>query len=175
MICYDNLHFACAPRVGASWFLKACQLSGLGPGFYRELTPHDGTFRVSLIRHPVRWLESVYSARAVGWNSSRLGRIALLEANKGLESFVWQYLEEMPGEVGKTMLAFEADSVMRIEDMPWAFLELAAAIGIDPVFYPNIKKMNKINSSDKVVRMTNVQKRRVIEAEKELCHGFEYF
>ena len=104
-----------------------------------------------------------------------MGRIALLEANKGLESFVWQYLEEMPGEVGKTMLAFEADSVMRIEDMPWAFLELAAAIGIDPVFYPNIKKMNKINSSDKVVRMTNVQKRRVIEAEKELCHGFEYF
>ncbi len=175
MICYDDFHFTSAPRVGVSWFLKACQLSGLGPGFYQELTPHDGTFRVSLVRHPVRWVESVYSARRVGHNSLYLGRIALLEIDGGLESFVWQYLEEMPGEVGRTMLAFEADSIVRIEDMPWAFLELATAIGIDPVFFPNIQKMGKTNSSGGIARMPSVQRRRVVEAERKLCHEFEYF
>ena len=73
------------------------------------------------------------------------------------------------------MLAFEADSIVRIEDMPWAFLELATAIGIDPVFFPNIKNMGRTNSSDEGVRMAEVQRSRVIESEKELCHGFEYF
>ena len=73
------------------------------------------------------------------------------------------------------MLAFEADSVMRIEDMPWAFLELASAIGIDQKFFPNIKGMNKTNSSGETTEITNFQRRRVIEAEKELCHEFGYF
>jgi len=104
-----------------------------------------------------------------------LSKLSSLKADEGLSSFVWQYLEEMPGEVGRMMLAYEADSIMRIEDMPWAFLELASAIGIDQKFFPNIKGMNKTNSSGETTEMTNFQRRRVIEAEKELCHEFGYF
>jgi len=176
MINYGNkFHFSCAPRVGVSWFVKACQLSGLGPAFLHDPEPHNGTFRVSLIRHPARWLESVHAARTVGWQNVFLGKFGSLGIDQGLEAFVWQYLQEIPGEIGKLMLGFEADSILRIEDMPAAFIEFATGIGIDPGFFLNIEKMGRTNANPLVVPMSDVLTGRVVEAEKEMCNEYEYF
>ncbi len=176
MLDYGDFYFASAPRVGVSWFVKACQLSALGPAFVKESKPRDdGTFRVSLIRHPVSWLESVFAARQVGCHNVFLGKFLTLGIEDGLEAFIWQYLQEMPGEVGIMMLKYEANSIMRIEDTPWVFLEFASAIGIDPKFFPNIEKMGRINANPHVQRMSKAHSVRVTEAEKELCHEYEYF
>lgn len=179
MIDYDygngHFHFACAPRVGVSWFVKACQLSGLGPAFSHDHEPHDGTYRISLIRHPVQWLESVYAAKTVGWNNRFLGEFVALDIRQDLEAFVWQYLQEMPGEIGKLMLGFEADTILRIEDMPTAFIEFATGIGIDPIYFHNIQRMGRTNVNPLVVRMGKALSKQVIDAEKELCHEFGYY
>ena len=175
MISYGKLHFACAPRVGVSWFVKACQLSGLGPAFLRDPEPRNGTFRVTLIRHPARWLESIYAARKIGWSSAFIGEFGSLGIDDGLDAFVWQYLHELPGEVGRLLLKFKADSILRIEDMPQAFIELASALGIDPVYFPTIERMGRTNVNPLVVEMSEILSERVVDAEKEMCCEYEYF
>ncbi len=174
MLDYGNFDFVCAPRVGVSWFLKACQLCGLGPSFPKEPKPHNGKFRVSLIRNPVSWLESIHAARRIGWDSVFLGKFRTLNVEANLEEYVWQYLQEIPGAIGELMLGYEADSILRIEDMPWGFLEFAAAVGIDPQFFPTIKMMGRTNASPFVLRMPKALANRVMVAEEVLSCDYEY-
>jgi len=177
MIDYGKFQFACAPRVGVSWFVKACQLAGLGPAFVRthRPTPHNGKHRVSLVRHPVGWLESIYAARRVGWGSDFLGKLSHLDTlQQPLEGFIWQYLE-MPGEVGKLMLAYEADVILRIEDVPEAFLSLLSPMGIGEEFFRGIRNLGRTHVNPLHPQVGMAQRKRIMESEKELCDGFNYF
>lgn len=110
----------------------------------------------------------------MGWSSVHLGKFARLDTKAGLEAFVWEYLHDIPGEAGRMMLSFGADSIIRIEDMPGAFIELATALGIDPKYFSVIESMGPTNVGLSVKRMPKVLERRVVNAEKEMCHAFGY-
>jgi len=184
MIQYESFQFATAPRTGAAWFIKACQLAGLGPGFHHQaVTPFTEStptqLRVSLVRHPCDWLDSLYHSaqchKHVGpFHCADTG----CRRSKPFAEFVDYYLHYHQGAIGRVLLSYEADSYLKCEDFPVAFTELAELVGVDikllsnPFFHnrPAAMETQKIRQ----LTMTNTY-RRIMESERELVERFDYY
>ncbi len=135
MIDFELFHFATAPQTGGLWILSACKKVGLKSN--RVPVVHDGfpeersgdAIRLSCVRHPCDWLVAYY--RNVHPNS-----VGLPEADQfrwqaeSFDDFVRQYLANAPGAVGKMMTSYEADSYLRFEDLPLAFVEMLESLGV---------------------------------------------
>jgi len=185
MINYDGkFEFASAPKTGVSWFLRAAQLAVLGPGFYQHATVPfpDGKsdlLRVSLVRHPVEWLIAAYNCEP---RCNGIGPFLRRDGAYGqevFEEYLRRYLRERPGSVGEMMLRYKADSYMRTEDMPDAFVELARSVGMPKELLSNrlfrVRPTVSQRHSMLVEAMDRNVRRRIIEAESEFCIRFDYF
>ena len=181
---YDYFVFACPPRVGTGWFLKAAQLSGFGSAHkdHAHAPFNDGRkadqFRVTLVRHPCDWLASCYAAiRNRDANMDQLGTLATLDVRHGFEPFIRGYLRGMEGWITKLYndYTLEANSVLRIEDMPWAFVELMEALGVPDVMKRRCIGLAKQNVSESVPRWDERLRKEVIDAEQEVVESFEYY
>ncbi len=181
MIDYGIFNFSAAPGTGVDWFMKATQQAGLGPGFrHRATVPfhaeHDHKLlRVTLVRHPCDWLADCYTQREMFDNHQGLFSrffINSLGTDNGFDRFVSLALFHIPGAIGELYSEYKADSVMRIEDQPWALIELLNTLGVPKQMRDLVKQVKRDNVTqpwDKGLR------RRVIEAEKELVDAYDYY
>ncbi len=85
--------------------------------------------RLCLVCHPYDFLLDfyLYSLRREN-GGGRLGQ--LRNGCESFREFVERYLFEIPGEVGELFFNHHADSYMRIDDCPKAFVELMQSIDL---------------------------------------------
>lgn len=162
MIDYGPFEFAAAKHVGADWFCLAMQCCGFPRFTSRDARPSwplsssSPKLRVSLIRHPVAWLQDVFSADPEACC---------------LEDHV---LDHLPVPHMAMVLAYPADSFLRFEDLPGAFLELARSVGVNegllrhPLF-------SHVPLSDFPLPLSQEVRARVVEANQEMCERFDYW
>lgn len=136
MIMYDGFAFSSAPKTGVAWFLKAAQLAGLGPGFRdKALSGFSGTprtmLKVSLMRHPYEWLKAFHCSRGFGNHLGPLDCLSSVKNGYSFDSWVEYYLNHLPGKISELILSYDADSYIRRDDLPGAFVELAKSIGVE--------------------------------------------
>ena len=181
MINYSKFHFACPPRTGTIWFLKACQLAGLGPGFKEAAhapfcaRASKSVLRVSLVRNPCDWLASCYSIITEnGRDVDHLVPFAQLNSST-FDDFVYDYLYHFPGFVTKLFLSYKADTYMRIEDMPEAFIELMQSIGVSDTIANMALSLKKQNVSKTIVQWDDRLRERVRVLDRKIFDSFEYY
>lgn len=179
MIRYGHFDYAAAPRTGTSWFVLAAYSAGYGNGghFYvHDLFPtkHDGTLRISTVRHPADWLMSYYNAiypAKIG--VEQVDRFAGL-TGRSFDQFVANYLQHMPGSIGKMMCSYDADSFIRIEDTPLAFADLMKSMGVSEKVASRCYGITRANASHRKPYWSPSLLDRVIEAEHDFVTHFEY-
>lgn len=176
---YTLFRFASAPRTGTTWFLKACSAVGLGVGFKASAhTPHNPkdrtSFKVSLARNPCDWLASYYTAIHRGCTNVTCVDRFMKMRDDSYESFVLSYLTMMPGAIGEMLTEYNADSYLRIEDMPWAFVELLESLGVPRHLRQRCYNLGKQNVSKRVPRMPSRLRRRILESESRMVEDFGY-
>lgn len=184
MIRYDGcFDFSCPPRTGTAWVLGACQLAGLGPGFRHQahvpfpVREHHDTLRVTLVRHPCDWLASCYAVIKRGsMDTNHLGAFEGL-GRSCFDDFVRAYCYNMEGGIGKLFHIYiqGADSCLRIEDMPWALLELLESCGVPEDARKRFATLGKQNVSPSLPTWDNKLRKRVLEAEGEIVEHFDYY
>jgi hypothetical protein len=174
MIDYGAFHFSSSSGTGEDWFLRAVGTTGLVP--MREGDPHEpqpraegDSLRVSLVCHPCVWLQWSWS-----WGDEKQSGCVLDELDRkgSMEEFVWGYLVLAKGAIGKMMFSHDADSYIRTEDLPDAFVELMKSVGMPcdkGRLPPSPKKTYVLN------RWNPRLKSLVMDAEKELVSHFDYF
>jgi hypothetical protein len=179
MIDLQLFQFSTAPRTGTAWLLKAASLAGLGDhsedkAHQPHATGPSQLLRVSLVRHPCDWLASYYSG--VHRRSTNSPADSFMQCdNSSFESFVRSYLRTMPGGVGQVFFAYNADSYMKLEDMPWAFAELLESAGVPRPLRQRIYDLKAQNCSSRRVSLKGKLRRQVLEAEERLVEEFDYY
>ncbi len=175
MIDYGLFEFAAPPHSGVPWFLRACQLVGLGPGFAEQAySPFPRTpgrrLRVSLARHPCSWLAALWRDGAA---SSHVGLVGCLSRDRELGEFVRDYLRTCPGSLSRALPSPGAEVVLRFEDLPWAFVELVLPLGVRrellrTAFFHKSPHEGRRDISSRL-------RREVSAAERELCERYDYW
>lgn len=134
MIDFDYFRYAAPPRAGTAWFCQAAAAVGLKqPGRTKVHIPHtrDGIqYRVTTIRHPCDWLASYYGTIHGVVGVPVVDKFHDLRRAYTFEDFVRQYLKRMPGKIGRMFESYGADTCIRLEDLPLAFIEFAIGLGI---------------------------------------------
>lgn len=180
MIEYEQFCFAAPPRTASLWFRTAARICGL-----TELNVDDGyhTFgitgklKVSIVRHPFDWLCSCYSSLQAGTlDPDNIVAIGELNYQSTLEVFLYDYLAMCPGHIKKLFDFYQANSVMRVEDLPGAFLELATTLGVDRKWRYVICDLPALNcSAYNSYDLPKGMLEAVVKAEKELCETYDYW
>ncbi len=172
---YKLFSFACPPGVGGEWFLRAAELCGLGTA---ELKQAYSTFnndqpnqlKVSLIRNPCTWIVECYDQLRSNDGDAQL--LTVLNDAQPIDSFVCEYVRRTAGALGRIASRYEADTVLRIEDMPWAFVELVDSLGVPKAMRDRVIGLSKpknLHSS------RTYHGKMVANMERELMERYEYF
>ncbi len=182
MIVYDRFCFASPPRTATSWFVRACWIAGLGEGFKAQAhepptAPDPHRLIVSIVRHPYDWLCSYYHALKGGSIGVPCVDVFVdaVRANKDFESFVGQYLRELPGAVGEMFLKYNVSTSMRIEDLKWAAIEFFQSLDVKRDRLDRIKEILPLNANHSVPFTKHPRLRReVCKAETQFCEHYDY-
>jgi len=179
--------FAAPPRTGVSWFIQACREAGLeiflnehsvSTSFlpWKEQAAKD-VLRVSLVRHPCDWLRSVFDSFNVERENVGLKHFLHREfygsPHESFDKFVSWYLETKSGLISRIFDSYQADNRMRLEDMPWALVELLESFGVDQ------KNLDRVTNLPPWVlprsEWRSDLRQQVIESEIEFCRNLDYY
>ena len=176
MIDYGIFQFASPPRTATTWFRKVAFRAGLGErsaaGIHTPHEPRGDVLRVSVVRHPADWLRSYYTTIQGGHVG--VGCVdkfmALAKGSYCLNDFLAGYLFKMPGAVGWMFDAYNADTILRVEDLPWAMQSILEGAGVKLSLAVNAIKISPQNVSRGVMPiMSPILRRDVVAAESEFC------
>lgn len=179
MIDYRILQFSSAPQTGEDWFVKSAQLMGLGPGFLDHahnpfpVERNGSVYRVSLVRHPATWLAACFRIIKEETTNGHLTNFRTLN-DYCFEAFIHSYLKEMPGAVGRLFDAYKADSYMRYEDLPWAFIELMRSFEIPEQFMRFSSRLGRPMSHG-LPTIEPWMRKSVMNAERGVVEAYDYF
>lgn len=181
MIRYEQFDFAAPPRTGTTWFLDAATRIGLGEKskfaihkLFPEKERHVQRMYISMVRHPVDWLMSYYHEIHPG--SIQVDVVDIfqgIQANDPCE-FMEKVVDQIPGSVGSMFSAYKADSVLRLEDLPWCALSLFETVGVKQRVAQMCNVLPKQNVSQKHFNIPDVLRRRVMESEADFCERYDY-
>src|SRR5690606_83320 len=104
-------------------------------------------FVITTVRHPYRWLVSYYLALkggVIGVKAVDVFAKHCREASS-LEGFIRRYLNEIPGAVGLMFDAYEASSVLRIEDLPFCLTEFLSLLNCPWEVRREIEQLSRQN------------------------------
>lgn len=172
MIRYERMLFFPTLLTASDWFIDAMFHTGQRSVLWNQAEPGGGNLlKVALVRHPCRWLSDCY--RAVNTDTSLI-RLTRLQPwtrlrNGSVGEFVEDYLRSSPGAVGKLFDACEVDTCIRVEDLPYAFLELLESLDI--VRPPTLPELLHCPAT----RMEPEHWRRVVRAERDFCERYDYY
>ena len=188
--------FAAPPRTGVHWFVQACREAGL------LLLPDEGSvtasfclwseqskddkseLRVTLVRHPCDWLRSVFDAFWAGLQFDNVGLKCLWSQQfvnlpkNDFDSFTTSYLETMPGEIGRIFDSCKADTRLRLEDMPWALVELLESLGVEQKALDRVIALPPQAKSPFLYARSKWRpelRRRLLESEADFCQKLDYY
>jgi hypothetical protein len=177
---YGSFEFAAPPSTGTSWILEECERVGLNPQSTTSVfdpfpLKESDKLRVSLICHPCRWLRNIFDMlqRGVFPVTVDLFGFDMLTDFFEFSDFVQGYLKHIPGEVGKVFDDYKCDARMRLEDMPWALVELLESLGVPEGKLRLVTDPGKKFVTDRQWDEKLFQK--VMEAESKLCLEYDYF
>lgn len=175
MIDYHLFSFACPPCVGGEWFVRAAELCGLGKAEVEQAyDPFNGNqpnqLKVSLIRNPCSWILDCYGRLRCD-NNGDTKLLMGLDANQPIDFFIGEYIRKTPGALGRIASRYEADTVMRIEDMPWAFIELIDSLDVPRSMQDRVIGLGRPSH----LAMPSQRARMVANMERELMERYEYF
>jgi len=191
----EMFEFAAPPRTGVHWVVRACREAGLMlfpnngsvaasllPWPEQADTSSKGMLRVSLVRHPCDWLRSVYDIYRLALylgNPELTSLVQKLVIRSGcdFDQFVSDYLETKPGEISRIFNSYKADSRMRLEDMPWALVELLESFGVKQ---KSLDRVMALPPQEKILILNRSKwhpdlRQRVLDAEVKLCQDLDYY
>ena len=183
MIDYKLFQFASPPRTATTWFLRACDTVGLGNGFKSHVhspPPPDHRGKgiiVSLVRHPYDWLVSYYYGLLGGSvGVTEVDEMApLFRQSRDFWAFGRRYIRKMPGTISKMFEAYWPTNVMRVEDLPWAAVELFEMLGIKKRLLKDVPRIRPANFTKRSPYVDFPRLRKaVVKAEKEFCDRYDY-
>lgn len=121
--------------------------------------------RVTIVRNPYDVLRCWYSELPLA-----AGKV---ERTIGFNEYVRDYLHFDAGRIGESHNDFAADTVMRIEDMPWAFIEFAESLGVASSVLDKLRdeKPEPVPSHNWDPGL----RRQVLDAERDFCERYNYF
>jgi len=171
--------FASPPRTATTWIKHAADRAGLKGGG-RVHDPHDGDpsrIRLSTVRHPVDWLRSYYQSIWPGQIQIDLVD-DLRKTCTGAESFddfVRKYLARC-WTVGGMFGRYGADVVVRVEDLPWAFVNFLEPLTSRTRLLEQVLLVPSANMTraEKQVAWNPSLRDRVIEKELDMIERYEY-
>lgn len=182
MIDIGPFQFAAAPRTATTWILHAISTAGLG-NFSKSYVhvSHLPTRRgeteklkVSMVRHPYDWLASYYAAIKLGHvGVPSVDRFQTLSCGT-FKVFIESYLREMPGAVGDVFTSYGADVYLKLEELPWCFIELLETIGISKQRSIRCKDITRQNWCESLPKIDTKLRRYVLRAEQMMVQQFEY-
>lgn len=178
MIDYQQFEYAAAPFTGAEWFARATQLAGLSSNVicqqaYGPFPEMAGKrLRVSTVCHPCDWLAYCYMETRRKYSSNHLGRFHALQYDT-FRGFVGSYLAKMSGGVGELFGRYKADTVLRVEDLPAAFVELAESAGVARPLLQLCRKLRPPARPNMV--WDDTLRKRVLSAERGLVLTYDYW
>jgi len=170
---YGDFQFACPPGVGGAWFCEAARVAGFSASEKDFHTPFSSNgkmapLKVSLVRHPWAWLGECFVHHSRGNDVGAFGVLSKTD----IESFIEDYLNKMPGSVGKLFRMYDADTIMLIEDMPWSAIEFFHSLGCPIIKLEEIRQIPLRSSVEPPLDRSF--RGRVMAAEKELCNHYDY-
>lgn len=172
---YKLFSFACPPGVGGEWFLRAAELCELGTAELEQAYSMFGDdqpnqLKVSLIQNPCTWIVECYDRLRFDNGDAQL--LTVLNSAQTLDSFVSEYVRRTAGALGRIASRYEADTVLRIEDMPWAFVELADSLGAPKSMRDRVIELGKPKN---LYSSRSFHGKMVANMERELMERYEYF
>lgn len=175
---FGLFQFASPPRTATTWIRKAAALAGLRENGRSEIhLPHEqnhSVVKVSCVRGPVGWLQSYYASIRPGRVDVPVVDAFYCDENTTFDEFIRRYLNEMPGQVCRMFDAYHADICLRLEDLPWAFIELLDSLGVPRKLRERCLVLGIENPSKILPKWSPSLKARVIDAEWYFIERFEY-
>lgn len=178
MIHYPSFDFASPPRTGTAWFVKACALTPLGERsrgtvHLPPIAPAT-QMQVTQVRHPCDWLASYYTTIQRTYLD-----VPSVDVFRNLDwstfpKFVRSYLRSLPGAIGAMFASYQATTYLRLEDQPFALLELLDCCDLT-YDRTKIKVMGPANRSQRELPYWDWQLyQQVLEAEQQFVEDFCY-
>lgn len=183
-VTYDNFVFASPPRTGISWFTKACEKVGLTStsldrAYFPFSSLENTSYKVSLVRHPYYWLVSYYykaSKDKLGIPElDALGEVANRDSITSHRDFLISYLNSCSGQVGRIFNLYEADTCLRIEDMPFAAVELFLSLGVPSHLAGQCKSIAHQNRDRNYYQREASIYSAISHAERSFMEKYDYF
>lgn len=171
--------FASPPRTATTWIKHAAVAAGLkGGGSVHE--PHDrdwSRIRLSMVRRPDDWLRSYWVSIYPGQIQIDLvdGLRKTCSGTSTFDGFVRTYLQG-GWRVLNMIDGYCADVVIRVEDLPWAFVEFLESLDVPRCLRERCLQIQPVNAArqEKLARWNPMLRARVLEAENELIDRYEY-
>ena len=176
--------FASPPRTATTWIRNAAVEAGLTELNRNHVhVPHErdgngrNVIKVTCVRHPCEWLRSWYASIYPGLIG--VDAVDDLRWHVNYASFdavVRQYLAMPAGWIGRMFNAYNADVVIRVEDLPWSFVEFLESLGVPVKMRERCLSMQPMNVFKKQTKPSwNPSLRlRVEESEKEFIARYDY-
>lgn len=181
MIDFDKFVMAAPPRTGIKCFSETVKRAGIRPLWFphEEYLPSlrgDQTFVVSIIRHPYAWLKSLYfnlPPTNMKMHKELAGIVQIARTSKCFFDLVAR-VSAVPGCVGRVFDSYRANSVLRLEDFPWAIHSLLDLFDC-PDRNVSHERLN-IGLQVSVFEDDAVKLRKLIlKTESAFCQKYEFF
>jgi len=180
-VSFGLFEFAGVPRTATTWIRNAAVLAGLKENGRTVVhVPHapgpSDVPRLTVVRHPCSWLQSYWSAIYPGF----IGVDVFDDLRKtylspdGFDGTVRQYLSRCPGWIGRMFAAYGGDVVIRVEDLPWSFVEFLESVGVERNARERCLTMQPMNGSKILPQWNKSLFDRVVEAEADFVRTYEY-
>lgn len=173
LIQFESFCFEAAPRVGAAWFLEVADLYG-----FKQLKEHQVSIKASIVRHPFKWLQSIYlnPPTVRYYSNSMLNRIIHFRHISTSPFDFFERVTEIPNTISTVFDWYEADTVMRFEDFPWApveffksFIDYPTSVQLPPKTNESLQFMGFSPAIEKELSL------KVVRSNKEFCERYDYF
>jgi len=183
MIDLGRIQLAVPPRCGTTWALHAAHAAGLGT--HTKTTAHipfdhqgrtSRQLQVTIVRHPADWLASFWTAIYTGKIGvpcvDRFSDVAI--ESKDFTGFILNYVEKCPGTVGSMFEAYRANTYLRLEDMPWAWIDMLRSVGVSKGAAEQVRKIGRINQSTGKPVVTKMLREVITRSEQVMMDAFDY-
>lgn len=179
-VSFGLFDFASPPRTASRWIQHAACLAGLtqhGSGVH---FPHAdvaaNTIRVTCVRKPCSWMASYHASifpGVIGVDCVDAFRTPS-DHDDSFDMFVRHYLRCLPGGVGRMFQQYHADICLRVEDLPWAFIDLLKSLGVPKMLRERCFFSGPINISKEQPLWSPSLRARVLDMESVFLDQMEY-
>lgn len=175
---FDQFLFAAPPRTGISWFLRAASFVGLNSDVGHPYAPFldADILSVTIVRHPYDWLGSLYFTPP-----RQLCGVQDIEYIKDLARRASRFGEFIrlcschPNLVAGVFDEYRASSIIRLEDFPWAVIELFKSVGVASETARRIVDLHYSGGIKFPVDGEVRLKALIVGSESDFCCRFDYY